>query len=56
MPRYKCWECRKSCELVTVWYKEKDEFWGAPCWRDVAEDVSDCCNAELEEIDEDESE
>lgn len=47
-----CANCNCPCDTVTVRWKERDEFWGAPCWRDCYEDVSDCCNAETHEIEE----
>lgn len=46
-----CTKCGKACDVVTSHWKEKEEFWGAPCWRDCYEDVSECCEAEMEEVD-----
>ncbi len=45
-----CTQCNQPCEIVTLHWQERDEFWGAPCWRDCYEDASECCEAEVMEI------
>jgi hypothetical protein len=47
-----CTKCHQPCDVVEKHWQEKDEFWGAPCWRDCYEDVSDCCHEEIEETEE----
>lgn len=47
-----CTECNLPCDVITLQWKERDEFWGAPCWRDCYEDVSECCEAEMTEVEE----
>ncbi len=44
-----CTKCHQECEVVTLRWKEREEFWGAPCWREESEDRSACCNAEVYE-------
>ena len=47
-----CTKCNLPCEEITIHWREKDEFWGAPCWRDIYEVVSECCEAEIVEMEE----
>ncbi len=49
-----CTKCGEECEVITVWGSDPDEFWGAPCQRPWSEDASECCEAEVEEIDDEE--
>ena len=55
MTEHRCVECGEVCEVIVKQWQEKENFWGAPCWRDCYEDVSQCCQAEAEEIEEDKS-
>lgn len=50
-----CTECNLPCDVITLHWKERDEFWGAPCWRDCYEDVSECCEAEMTEVEEEDA-
>lgn len=53
---YRCLRCNQECDLVTEDHGGWEEFWGAPVWHTQLVDVSDCCNDEYEEVDDDENE
>jgi hypothetical protein len=46
----KCSKCGLECEAVFITLYDNDEFWGAPCKRPYTEEVSECCEAEVEEV------
>lgn len=45
-----CCKCDKECEVISVEDYDIEEFWGAPVRRYYSDDVSDCCEAEIEEL------
>lgn len=48
--RHKCTKCGMPCDVVEKVWKERENFWGAPCYRTEYEDVSECCGVEFEEL------
>jgi hypothetical protein len=48
-----CSKCEKECEVITVEGYDIEEFWGAPVRRYYYDDVSDCCQEEVEDGDQD---
>ena len=49
MSATRCTACNQPCDQIELRWKERDEFWGAPVWRDCYEAASDCCEAEIYE-------
>ena len=45
-----CINCDQPCEVITIHGSDTEEFWGAPVQRPWSEDVSECCEAEIEEV------
>jgi len=42
-----CMNCHEICTVIVHEWKEREEFWGAPCWRTEYEDRSECCDDEV---------
>lgn len=51
-----CIKCGEVCLPIEVDEGNYEEFWGAKVWRSVYEWYSDCCNAEVEEVPDDDDE
>ena len=49
----KCTKCGEPCEVITIENYDIEEFWGAPVKRYYSDDVSECCQAEVEEVEAD---
>ena len=45
-----CTKCDQECDVITIEGYDIEECWGAPVRRPWFEDVSECCEAEIEEI------
>ena len=51
-PQAYCDKCDQPCDIITIHGSDTEEFWGAPVQRPWSEDVSECCEAEVYEKDE----
>jgi len=47
---YVCTKCGQVCDVIEKSWKERENFWGAPCYRTEYEDVSECCHVEAEDL------
>tara|TARA_R110000803_G_scaffold192258_1_gene255031 strand:- start:374 stop:565 length:192 start_codon:yes stop_codon:yes gene_type:complete len=45
-----CSRCNLECDVISVENFDWEEFWGAPVKRYYTDDISDCCEAEIEEV------
>lgn len=54
MKSYTCDRCHKECETYQNTIDDSDEFWGERCTRYLIETLSDCCSAEVTEMNEEE--
>jgi hypothetical protein len=45
-----CTKCNVKCEVIEIEGYDMEECWGAMVKRPWFEDVSDCCEAEVEEV------
>ena len=43
-----CKKCNTPCSTITVRNTDSDEFWGEKCERPYIEDLSDCCEADVQ--------
>lgn len=50
--RYQCLKCDKLCDVVSIDEGGYENFWGASVWHQAWSDVSECCQDEVDEVDE----